>query len=123
VRSEQNKGTARPALAAKVENMSQYDTVFLGWPTWMGTMPMAVCTFLESYDFSNKIIYPFNTNGGSQFGSSLSLLKKEAPHAVIKEGLSIYALDDNPNNDTVEHTPDKRVTQWLDKFGLRGKRR
>lgn len=59
---EQN---ARPALTTHVENMEEYDVVLLGFPIWWGSMPMAVNTFLEEYDFEGKIIAPFCTHGGS----------------------------------------------------------
>lgn len=63
---EQN---ARPALTTHVENMEEYDVVLLGFPIWWGSMPMAVNTFLEEYDFEGKIIAPFCTHGGSGLGA------------------------------------------------------
>ena len=58
---------ARPALATRLENLDQYDTVFLGYPNWWGDMPQALYTFLEEYDFSGKTIIPFCPHGGSGF--------------------------------------------------------
>jgi flavodoxin len=96
--------------------MAQYDTVFLGWPTWWGTMPMAVCTFLESYDFGGKTIYPFNSSASSGFKNGLPLLKKEAPKASIKDGLEIKAYSQS-RKPTLK-TPNKQVTAWLQKAGM-----
>ena len=80
---------ARPALTAKVENMDQYDTVILGYPCWWGLPPMAVFTFLESYDFSGKKIIPFCSHEGSGMGGSLRALKQAVPDAVITGGVAI----------------------------------
>lgn len=80
---------ARPELIASVENMDDYDTVFLGYPNWWGTCPMAVFTFLDSYDFSGKHIIPFCTNEGSGMGGSERHLKKEYPNAIIEPGLAV----------------------------------
>lgn len=57
----------RPKLATKVENMDSYDVIFLGYPNWRGTMPMAVFTFLEEYNLSGKTIIPFCTHDGSAY--------------------------------------------------------
>lgn len=62
-KKEKEEGT-RPALKTKVENMGQYDVVFVGYPNWWGTMPMAVVTFLEGYDLAGKTLVPFCTHGG-----------------------------------------------------------
>ena len=70
---------AHPELTAKVENMDQYDTIILGYPNWWGVPPMAVFTFLESYDFSGKKIVPFCPHEGSGVGSYKSMLQQYFP--------------------------------------------
>ncbi len=80
---------ARPKLKAKVNDFDSYDTIILGYPNWWNTMPMAVWTFLESYDFSNKTIIPFCTNEGSGMGASENDIKKLAPNVNLLKGLSI----------------------------------
>lgn len=85
---EQNQD-ARPELKTKVTNMEDYDTVVLIYPCWWGDMPMAVWTFLESYDFSGKTICPISTHGGSGMGSSVNTIKKLAPKATVKDGLDV----------------------------------
>ena len=80
---------ARPEIVGGVEDMSAYDLVFLGYPNWWGTMPMAVFTFLEAYDFSGKTILPFCTNEGSGLGHSESDIKKLCPKAKVQKGLAI----------------------------------
>lgn len=80
---------ARPALSGAPESMDAYDIVFLGFPNWWGTCPMAVFTFLDSYDFAGKRIFPFCTNEGSGMGGSERHLKRECPQAIIGPGLAI----------------------------------
>jgi len=91
---------ARPELSAHVVNMDEYGVIFLGYPNWWGTMPMAVCTFLEAYGFSGKAIVPFCTHEGSGMGRSESDVKRLCPKADVRKGLPIlggnvqYAGDD-----------------------------
>jgi flavodoxin len=115
-KKEQNSD-ARPALSENVQNMAQYGTVFLCYPNWWGTLPMGVFTFLESYDFSGKTIYPLVTHGGSRFGSSLDDIKKLSPKAVIGEGLDVSTFDTNPKDAPRVTLPNKDVTSWLRKVG------
>jgi flavodoxin len=117
VAKEEQQKNARPALAAKVKNMAQYRTVFLCYPNWWGTLPMGVFTFLESYDFSGKTIYPLVTHGGSRFGRSLDDIKKLCPRAVIGEGVSVSAFDTNPKDNTRVTPPNRDVTAWLRRLG------
>lgn len=74
--------TSRVAMSGKVDNMAQYDTVFVGFPIWWGVAPHIVNSFLEAYDFSGKTIHLFATSGGSGMGRSMEELKASAPGAV-----------------------------------------
>ena len=79
---EMKDSTARPAVASKVENMAQYNTIYVGFPIWWYTAPRIVNTFLEQYDLTGKTIIPFATSGGSDMGKSGEDLKKaSAPNA------------------------------------------
>jgi flavodoxin len=80
---------ACPELLSMPENIDEYDTIVLAYPNYWGTMPMAVVTFLEAFDFTGKTILPLCTNEGSGMGSSERDIKKYAPGAVLKRGLSI----------------------------------
>ena len=71
---EMNDSNARPAISGNVNNMEQYDIVFIGYPIWWGQAPRIVSTFFESYDFSGKTIVPFCTSGSSGIGSSATNL-------------------------------------------------
>ena len=79
----------RPELVSMPESIDEYDTVVLAYPNYWGTMPMAVVTFLEAFDFTGKTILPLCTNEGSGMGSSERDIKKYAPGAELKSGLSI----------------------------------
>jgi flavodoxin len=80
---------ARPELANSVKNFADYDVIYLGYPNWWGTFPMAVFTFLESYDFSGKTIVPFCTHEGSGIGNSERDIKKLCPDAKLLAGIAI----------------------------------
>ena len=73
-------------IAGTVENMDQYDTVFVGFPVWWYVEPRIVDTFLESYDFTGKAMIPFATSGGSGIGGAQKSMKEHCPDAVWKEG-------------------------------------
>ena len=111
IAKQEYNDNARPELTARVENMDEYDTVIVAFPNWWTTMPMALFTFLESYDFSGKTLCPLITHGGSGFSNSLNDIKKLCPGADITEGLAIHG--DNAA------TCDKAVEKWLNKIGLR----
>ena len=83
---EQNDENARPAISTKIENIENYDTVFIGYPIWWGTMPKIINTFLESYDLSGKTIMPFCTSGGSGISSSVSAIRGICTSSTVTEG-------------------------------------
>ena len=86
---EMNDPDARPAISGSVDNMEQYDVIFLGYPNWWASIPMPVASFLEEYDFSGKTIIPFCSHGGGRFGQSLTAITKLVPDAVLGEGLAV----------------------------------
>ena len=83
---EMNDTSSRPAIANKVENMAQYNTVFIGSPIWWGREPSIIDTFMESYDFSGKKVIPFVTSGSSDIGDTGKNLKALAPNATVDTG-------------------------------------
>ena len=101
---------ARPELVSLPESLAGYDTVILAYPNYWGTMPMAVFTFLERYDFSGKTILPLCTNEGSGMGSSEKDIKKYAKGANLKKGLSITG--------SAAASSKKSVQKWLAANGL-----
>lgn len=102
---------ARPELSTHIENLEQYDTIFLGYPNWWGDMPQALYTFLEEYDFSGKTIIPFCPHGGSGFSRTESTIAELQPGATVSEnGLEISRNDVAGSRD--------QVVQWAAGFGL-----
>ena len=83
------RSQARPELKSYLESIDEYDTVILAYPNYWGTMPMAVFTFLEAFDFTGKTILPLCTNEGSGMGGSERDIKKACPGADVKAGLPI----------------------------------
>ena len=101
---------ARPELVAMPESLDAYDTIILAYPNYWGTMPMAVFTFLEAYDFSGKTILPLCTNEGSGMGNSERDIKATCPGAIVKNGLSITG------SRAAKSEPD--LKRWLSANGL-----
>lgn len=110
VAQQEQRDNARPALSATVDNMDDYDVVFIGYPNWWGDMPMVVYSFLDAYDLSGKTVVPFVTSGGSGFSSTISDITNAEPNADIAEGLSI--------SDSAINNSDSNISDWLDRLGL-----
>lgn len=83
------KRSARPELKVYPETLEHYNVIYLGFPNYWGTMPMAVFTFLEHFDFGGKIIKPFCTHEGSGLGDSINDIKNLCPEAKVGTGLAI----------------------------------
>ncbi len=83
---EMNDKAFRPAIANKVENMGQYDTIYIGFPIWWYTAPTIINTFLEQYNLDGKTVVPFATSGSSQMGKTNDDLRKSCTGAILKEG-------------------------------------
>ena len=83
---EMNDPSSRPQLDGSRVDLAAYDEIYLGFPIWWYTAPTIVLSFLESYDFSGKTVYPFATSGGSGFGKTADVLAKSAPGAVFMPG-------------------------------------
>lgn len=90
---EMNDPACRPAIAAPVENMDQYDTVFLGFPIWWYVEPRIVDTFLESHALAGKRVIPFATSGGSGIEKAEQSLKSHCPQANWKKGKLLNHMD------------------------------
>lgn len=84
---------ARPELKEWPESIHEFDTIYLGYPNYWGSMPMAVFTFLEHFDFSGKVIKPFCTHEGSGMGHSEQDIKRLCPTATVETGLAILGSE------------------------------
>ena len=81
---------ARPEVLRLPDNLDAYDEIYLGYPNYWGTMPMAVYTFLEHYDLAGKTIHPFCTHEGSGLSHTVQDIQKAAPGATVTKGLAIH---------------------------------
>lgn len=110
VARQELRQNARPELSSDMDNLDGYDVIFLGYPNWWGTMPMAVCTFLERHDLSGKTILPFCTHEGSGMGHSETDIRKLCPRATVLNGLSIRGGG--------VRDAEKAISAWLRDSGL-----
>ena len=91
-------------------NMEQYDVIFLGFPNWWYTVPMAIHTFLEEYDLSGKTVIPFCTHGTGGLASTIQDIKKDLPQDVtLLDPIGVYRPDVDSSQD--------EVNKWLDGMG------
>ena len=93
---EMEDRSSRPAIGTKVENMEQYDLIFVGFPIWWYREPSIIDTFMEAYDFTGKTVVPFATSGGSGLGDSYKNMQALAPGARVINGekFSVYISEE-----------------------------
>lgn len=115
VAAKELEDNARPELSGKVSNWQDYDTVFLGYPIWWSDMPMAVYTFMESYDWTGKTVIPFCTSAGDVLTGRENDIPRYAKGAVLKEGLGVEGKRVQQQPDTVRPQVDK----WLEGLGYK----
>ena len=105
---EMNDDTVRPEIAVAIENIEQYDTIYLGYPIWWGNAPRIMNTFVETYDLSGKTVVPFCTSGGSGISTSVDTLQELAGDGITwMEG---QRFDRDVSAD--------EISQWIDEMGL-----
>ncbi|MCI7812446.1 MAG: flavodoxin [Lachnospiraceae bacterium] len=102
------KRNARPELEKYPDSLEKYDVMYLGYPNYWNTMPMAVFTFLEHFDFTGKEIRPFCTHEGSGMGNSVSDIRKLCPDAEVSQGLAI-------RGGSVKES-EKAIKEWIEEL-------
>ncbi len=102
---EMKDKTFRPAIANRVENMEQYDRIFVGFPIWWYVAPTIINTFLEQYDLKGKMVIPFATSGSSGMGNTGRELRSSCPGADLREGKRFAA-----------NTGEKELKSWAEQF-------
>lgn len=109
--AQEQDDNVRPELSSHVENIDDYDVIFLGYPNWWADLPMPLYTFLEEYDLSGKTIIPFCPHGGSGFSRTEDTIAELQPDATVSEnGFTIS------RNDVAR--AQEEITQWADGLGL-----
>lgn len=107
---EEQRENARPAISGSIDNIGDYDVIYVGYPNWWGDMPMILYTFFDSYDLSGKTIAPFCTSGGSGLSNTVNEIKELEPDATVTDGLHIGSSSAS--------SPDNAVSDWLAGLGL-----
>lgn len=92
---EMNDNPARPAIGSEAIDISSYDTVFIGYPIWWGTMPRIINTFLDTFDLSGKTVLPFCTSGSSGITQSVTDIRTAEPDADVRDGLRASGANDS----------------------------
>lgn len=109
VAREEAAADARPEMSAQVENMADYDVVFIGYPIWDGEMPQILFTFMESYDFTGKTVIPFNTHAGSGQSGTVSTIRDMLPAATVLDGMALAGTTTQNDQDSARQS----VTEWV----------
>ena len=104
---EMQDKSSRPAITAKLQNMTDSDVVFVGFPIWWYTCPTIINTFMESYDFKGKTVIPFATSGGSSINKACDDLRTAYPDVTWKEGRLLNGAGK------------KDLEAWVKKLGVR----
>lgn len=112
---KEQQAAFRPKLTAEVQDAASYDLVFIGFPNWWDTLPMAFFSFLEQYRFAGKTLIPFCTHEGSHFGRSLNDVRTICPNATLLEGL---ALRGGGIDKVQSESAQRDVSDWLRKIGM-----
>ena len=111
IASEEQDENARPAIQESIENLDDYDVIYVGYPIWWSDMPMILYTFFDEYDLSGKTIVPFSTHGGSGFAGTIDIIEELEPDAtVIENGLTI-------SRDDIENAESDIIT-WVENINL-----
>lgn len=108
--AEEQANNARPELITHIENLDQYDTIFIGYPNWWGDMPQVLYSFFDEYDFSGKTIIPFNVHNGGRFSRTIQTIEELEPGTtVIEDGFTV-------SEQTVADAASD-VAAWLEELG------
>ncbi len=110
-----------PPLKTKIENIEQYNVVFVGFPTWGMKLPPPLKSFLNQYNLRGKTVIPFNTNGGYGIGTSFQTVKELCPNSKIPEGFSMAGGEEINGKllvikDEKAKEAEVRVISWLKKI-------
>lgn len=105
---EEQLNNERPAIKNRVNNLSKYDTIYVGYPIWWSDMPQILYTFFDTYDLKGKNIIPFCTHAGSGLSGTVGRIKRLEPDATVYKGLAIYRTDVTNS--------DSEVKSWVEKM-------
>ena len=107
-KEQQNNGEL-PPLTSHIENLGDYDVIFIGYPVWWYTLPQVMFSFFDEYDFAGKTIVPFVTHYGSRDGGTFRTIAELEPDATVLQGIAVH------QNDVANCRED--VLEWLGGLG------
>lgn len=107
--AEQNDPDARPAISGGIENIAEYDVIYIGYPIWWGDMPRILYTFFDAYDLTGKTVAPFCTSGGSGLSGTPETIGSLEMGADVLEGLHV--------GDSAADSAEDEVSEWLGSIG------
>lgn len=107
---EEKAENARPELSAHIENLDDYDVIFIGYPNWNADLPMPLYTFFEEYDFSGKTLIPFVAHGGSGASRTVETIAEVGPGATVVDDPVTVFWDEFDNAEAI-------VTEWVENLG------
>lgn len=107
---EQNDDSARPAISGSIDNIDDYDVIYIGYPNWWGDMPRIIYTFFDTYDLAGKKIAPFCTSGGSGLSGTSRTIASLEPEAEVLTGLHIGASSLSAR--------ERSISSWIESIGL-----
>lgn len=108
--ADEQEKNVRPELINHIENFDQYDTIFIGYPTWWYDLPMVMYSFFDEYDFSGRTIILFNTHNGSRFSGTIQTIEQLEPNAtVIENGFTV--------NERNAANSQSDIDKWLTELG------
>lgn len=108
--AQEQAGDARPELISHIENLDDYDVIFVGYPNWWADMPQVLYSFFDEYDFTGKTLVPFNVHNGSRLSRTVQTIQELEPDAnVIEDAFTIS------ERDVPQAAGD--VDSWLDRLG------
>jgi len=110
IAEEEMRSDARPELSTHIENMADYDTIYIGYPLWWYQEPMAIRSFLEEYDFSGKTVIPFCTSLGADISASEDNIKALLPDATVLSGVTLRTGQQDMSGD---------ISDWLSDIGMK----
>lgn len=110
IAEEEMRSDARPELSTHLDNMDKYDTIYIGYPIWWYIEPMAIRTFLEEYDFSDKTIIPFCTTLGAGINESVENISSLADDATVLDGITLRTERKDYSED---------ISEWLSEIGIK----
>lgn len=107
---QEQRDDARPEVANQIDGFEKYEVIFVGYPIWWNDTPMAILSFLEQYDFTEKTVIPFCTHGSGGFGNSIESITGSASRANILDGFEVSGSNVESANDD--------VIEWIDGLNL-----